>query len=88
MNFDSNIRQGRVVALKAEKDNILVTFQANRKLRDEAMAKTANLSDYLRRCLERLAQSNIDKKLNKIYDEFIDEVIADECGAIMGKFLK
>ncbi len=80
MNFDANIRQGKRTALKAEKDNVLVTFQANRKLRDDATAKTANLSDYLRRCMERLAQSNIDKKLNAMYDQIIDETIAEESG--------
>jgi hypothetical protein len=29
MNFEKNIRAGKRIALKAEKDNVLVTFQAN-----------------------------------------------------------
>jgi hypothetical protein len=75
MNFEKNIRAGKRIALKAEKDNVLVTFQANRQLRDTATNKAINLSDYLRRCLEKLAQSSIDKKVSKMYDELITEVM-------------
>jgi hypothetical protein len=78
MDFEKQVRSGKRTALKAaDKDHVLVTFQANRQLRDDATRKTANLSDYLRRCLEKLADSGIDKKLNKMYDELIDEVIDD-----------
>jgi len=75
MDFSKNLKVGRQVARKMEKDHVLVTFQANRTLRDEATRKTANLSDFLRRCLERLAESDIDKKLGKMYDNVIDDVI-------------
>ena len=77
MDLDKYVRGGKNVAAKMEKDHVLVTFQANRKLRDAATRKTANLSDFLRRCLEKLADSNIDKKLEKMYDEIIDETIED-----------
>lgn len=78
MDFGKSIRDGKRIASKvADKDHVLVTFQAHRRLRDEATRKTANLSDFLRRCLEKLAESNIDKKLGKMYDEIIDEVIDD-----------
>ncbi len=80
MDFEKQLKQGKLAALKAEKDNVLVTFQANRKLRNEATKRTANLSDYLRRCLERLAQSDIDRRLNKMYDRIIDETIDEERG--------
>ena len=77
MDFEKQIRSGKRVAVKAEKDHVLVTFLANRQLRDDATRKTANLSDYLRRCLEKLADSDIDKKLHKMYDQIIDDVIDD-----------
>lgn len=75
MDFSKMMAQGRKTALKPKKDNVLITFQANRELRDEANGKVANLSGFLRRCLERLVQSDIDKRTNRIYDEIIKEVI-------------
>jgi hypothetical protein len=78
MDFEKNIRAGKKTALGAEKDNVLVTFQANRKLRDAANAKTPNLSDFLRRCMEKLAGSKVDKQVEKLYDDIIDAAIDEE----------
>jgi DNA/RNA-binding domain of Phe-tRNA-synthetase-like protein len=75
MDFEKQIRQGKRTALKNEKDHVLVTFQATRKLRDAAAKKTANLSDFLRRCMEKLVDSDIDKKITRLQDDIIDDVI-------------
>ena len=81
MDFSKMLAQGRKTALKPKKDTVLITFQAERELRDKANRKGVNVSDFLRRCLERLVQSDIDKKTKKLYDEIIKEEISS-CATI------
>lgn len=77
MEFRNQIKQGRKTALKYKKDPVLITFQANRNLREEAIEKCdrmgINLSAYLRICVEKLIELPIDYHIENMYKEIIKE---------------
>lgn len=77
MDYTKNIRQGRKTALRLTKDPVLITFQANRTLREDAVAKCdrmgINLSAYLRICVEKLLELPIDYHIENMYKEIIKE---------------
>jgi antitoxin component of RelBE/YafQ-DinJ toxin-antitoxin module len=66
------------------KDPVLITFQANRTTRKEAVEKCdrmgINLSAYLRICVEKLIELPIDYHIENMYKDIIkeatDEVIS------------
>lgn len=81
MEFTKQIKQGRAVALRHSKDPVLITFQANRNLREEAIEKCdkmgINLSAYLRICVEKLIELPIDYHIENMYKEIIKEATAE-----------
>ncbi len=78
MNFSKNIRDGRRTVEKFQKNLVLVTFQVDESLREDCNKKTSNLSEYLRRCMEKLSLSKADKEISSIYDNIIEEAIDEE----------
>lgn len=76
-SIDRQIKQGRAVALRHIKDPILITFQANRQLRTDAIEKCdkmgINLSAYLRICVEKLVELPIDYHIENMYREIIKD---------------
>jgi antitoxin component of RelBE/YafQ-DinJ toxin-antitoxin module len=81
MNFDKRIRQGKKTALRHTKDPVLITFQANRTLREDAINKCGkmgiNLSAYLRICVEKLIELPIDYHIENMYKEIIKEAVSE-----------
>ena len=81
MNIERQLKQGKRVALKHSKDPVLITFQANRNLRNEAIEKCdrmgINLSAYLRICVEKLIELPIDYHIENMYKEIINEAVED-----------
>lgn len=81
IDLAKQIKKGRKVALQHVKDPVLVTFQANRKLRTDAIEKCdkmgINLSAYLRICVEKLVELPIDYHLNVMYKEIIKESVKE-----------
>ena len=81
MGIKSQIKQGRAVAKLHTKDPVLITFQANRKLREEAIEKCdkmgINLSAYLRICVEKLIELPIDYHIENMYNEIIKDATED-----------
>ncbi len=77
MGIEKQIKQGRALALKHTKDPVLITFQANRSVREDAIEKCdkmgINLSAYLRICVEKLIQLPIDYHIENMYREIIKE---------------
>lgn len=77
MSIKKQLKEGRRVALRHAPDPVLVTFQCNRTLRDDANAKCdkmgVNLSAYLRICLEKLIELPIDYHIEEMYKEIISE---------------
>lgn len=77
MNISKQLKQGRKVALRHTKDPVLITFQANRTLREDAVEKCdkmgINLSAYLRICVEKLIELPIDYHIENMYKEIIKE---------------
>lgn len=65
------------MALRKSKDPVLITFQANRSLREDAVVKCdkmgINLSAYLRICVEKLVELPIDYHIENMYKEIIKE---------------
>lgn len=84
MSISKQIKQGRKVALRHVKDPVLITFQANRQTRTDAIEKCdkmgINLSAYLRICVEKLIELPIDYHIENMYKEIIkgatDEVLS------------
>lgn len=74
MDFRKQMKQGRMVALRS-KDPVMITFQANRTLREAAIIKCdkmgINLSAYLRICVEKLLELPIDYHIENMYAEII-----------------
>lgn len=77
MSIEKQLKHGRKVALRHVKDPVLITFQANRSIRTEALKKCnsmgINLSSYLRICVEKLIKLPIDYHIENMYKEIVKE---------------
>ena len=83
IDLQKQIKRGRKVALSID-DSVLITFQTNRSLRTDAIAKCdkmgINLSAYLRICVEKLVKLPIDYHIENMYKEIIKESLEDMVG--------
>lgn len=87
-DFKKSLAAGRKLAEKiAQRRNVLVTFQIDESLRERANAKAkdcgVNLSEFMRRCIERFIELPIETTVKAAMDEVIDSA-ADGFGGKKG----
>jgi hypothetical protein len=92
MDIKSQLRRGRKAvdrAIAAKQKPIkekkppktkLITCWVTEELREEAIRKCPNLSEFIRVCLQRLVDSPIEKQINKIYEGVADSAIEHGLG--------
>lgn len=89
MDFKKNLKQGRKLADRiAARRSVLMTFQIDSELRERANAKAkdcgVNLSEYLRRCIDRFVELPVEKKVSDALDSATNAA-ADDLGITTGK---
>ena len=80
MDFQRDMARGRraVQAVLNKKKTKLITCWVSEDFRDEVYRKCPNVSEFIRVCLEKMVESNLDKQVTKLYEGVAKEVIKDQ----------